>query len=132
MTTLSERLQIALNRDQSLSQAGLAKACGVKPPSVSDWLSGKTKKIEGANLLMAAQYLSVDAWWLATGKGAIDPSKPQMKLDIGVHAEPWPFTVSWERINKLNAEQKAHINGMIEGYLSGLQSSSAPKSRRAS
>jgi transcriptional regulator with XRE-family HTH domain len=132
MTTLAERLLAALDRDKSLSQAGLAKACGIKPPSVSDWLSGKTKKMEGANLLMAAQYLNVDAWWLATGKGSMEPGKPQMKLDIGGDTMAWPFSVSRERIEQLDGEQKAHINGMIEGYLSGLKSNAVPKSRRAS
>lgn len=71
MKTLSERLQFALGRNPDLSQAGLAKACDVRPPSVTDWLSGRTKKMEGANLLMAAQFLDVNPWWLATGKGPV-------------------------------------------------------------
>ncbi|EIK96083.1 putative phage repressor [Pseudomonas sp. M47T1] len=51
------------------TQAALARACGIKPPSVNDWLSGKTKTIEGENLLNAAEALKVIPMWLATGKG---------------------------------------------------------------
>ncbi len=78
MNTLAERLQEALQRRPELTKAGLAKACDVKPPSVSDWISGKTKNLEGANLLLAAQYLGVNPWWLATGKGSIEPSPNAM------------------------------------------------------
>lgn len=50
----------------------LAKHCGVNPVSVSDWLSGKSKSIEGKNLLKAAEFLQVNPQWLATGKGVKD------------------------------------------------------------
>nr|WP_122302276.1 S24 family peptidase [Pseudomonas amygdali] len=52
-----------------ISQAALARACGVTAPSVNDWVSGKTKTIEGQNLLLAADFLQVVPLWLATGKG---------------------------------------------------------------
>ena len=71
MTTLQDRLRLAMAGPPRVSQAALAKACGVKPPSVSDWLSGKTKRLEGANLLAAARLLRVSPEWLATGKGAM-------------------------------------------------------------
>lgn len=54
-----------------ISQAALARACGITAPSVNDWLSGKTKTIEGQNLLLAADFLKVLPMWLATGKGAM-------------------------------------------------------------
>lgn len=52
------------------SQAALAKAAGVRAPSVSDWFSGETKNIKGLPLLKAAAYLQVNALWLASGEGA--------------------------------------------------------------
>jgi phage repressor protein C with HTH and peptisase S24 domain len=52
-----------------VTQAALARACGIRAPSVNDWISGKTKTIEGQNLLIAADYLKVMPMWLATGKG---------------------------------------------------------------
>lgn len=71
MSTLIERISQCLVDGRN--QAGLAKACGIKAPSVSAWLSGKTKKIEGANLLRAAIYLNVYPEWLATGLGPMQP-----------------------------------------------------------
>ncbi|MEO5811570.1 MAG: helix-turn-helix transcriptional regulator [Rhodanobacter sp.] len=53
-----------------MSQAELARRCNVKPPSVSGWLSGKSKFLRGENLLRAADALDVSNQWLATGKGS--------------------------------------------------------------
>lgn len=69
MRTLQERLKLVMAGPPKISQAALARACGVRPPSVNDWISGKTKSIEGENLLLAAQFLRVHPLWLATGKG---------------------------------------------------------------
>lgn len=71
MSTLSERLQQALRRS-GISQAELARRCGVKQPSVHGWLSGKAKFLRGENLLKAASVLGVSEDWLATGRGAMD------------------------------------------------------------
>ena len=71
MSTLQERLRQVLAGPPKISQAALARACGIKPPSVNDWISGKTKTIEGQNLLLAADFLKVTPMWLATGKGAM-------------------------------------------------------------
>lgn len=65
---LSKRLQLAM-KEVGISQAELARACGVKPPSVHGWLSGKSKFLRGENLLAAARALNVSQEWLATGKG---------------------------------------------------------------
>lgn len=72
MSTLSERLKIALSGPPRKTQAALAKACGIKPPSVSDWMTGKTQSIEGKNLVRAAAFLGVNPKWLATGVGQKD------------------------------------------------------------
>lgn len=69
MRTLQERLKLAMAGPPKVTQAALARACGVRAPSVNDWISGKTKTIEGENLLVAADYLKVMPMWLATGKG---------------------------------------------------------------
>lgn len=71
MRTLQERLKLAMAGPPKVTQAALARACGVRAPSVNDWISGKTKTIEGQNLLIAADYLKVMPMWLATGKGAM-------------------------------------------------------------
>jgi transcriptional regulator with XRE-family HTH domain len=64
---LSERLREALEAS-GMNQRELAAACGVKPPSVNGWLSGKSKFLRGENLLLAAKALNVSDQWLATGK----------------------------------------------------------------
>ncbi|NWK52191.1 helix-turn-helix transcriptional regulator [Acinetobacter sp. SwsAc5] len=73
MKTLAERLKYAMEvlPIKKVKGVELARAVGVKPPSVSDWLSGKSKTMEGENLLRAAKYLNVNPVWLATGNGEI-------------------------------------------------------------
>lgn len=68
MSTLADRLTMAMNA-AGVSQAELARACSVKPPSVNGWLSGKSKFLRGENLLKAAAALGVSQKWLATGEG---------------------------------------------------------------
>lgn len=70
---LSDRLQFAMRR-AGLTQAQLARACGVKAPSVHSWVSGKSKFLRGQNLLAAAKALGVSQIWLATGKGSYQPT----------------------------------------------------------
>lgn len=67
--SLKDRLAAAMEGPPKVSQAALARACGVKPPSVSDWMSGRTQNLEGLNLIRAAEKLGVGAEWLATGVG---------------------------------------------------------------
>lgn len=71
MKTLAERLKYAMEvlPPKKIKGVELARAVGVKPPSVSDWLSGKSKNMEGPNLIRAAQFLKVNSKWLATGIG---------------------------------------------------------------
>ncbi len=83
---LQDRLLLAMRSGGRKSQAGLARACGIKPPSVNDWFTGKTKSIDGKYLTSAARYLGVDPHWLSTGRGQMVPS------DAGSHivSEPAP------------------------------------------
>ncbi|HAV5450869.1 helix-turn-helix domain-containing protein [Acinetobacter baumannii] len=71
MKTLAERLRYAMEvlPAKKIKGVDLARAVGVKPPSVSDWLSGKSKTMEGENLLKASKFLGVNPNWLATGIG---------------------------------------------------------------
>lgn len=66
---LKDRLKSLLDENPGLNQTGLARACGIKPPSVNDWFSGKTKTLKGQNLLRAAAYFGVNAEWLSSGRG---------------------------------------------------------------
>ncbi|WP_391485411.1 LexA family transcriptional regulator [Acinetobacter baumannii] len=84
MNTLAERLKYAMEvlPPKKIKGVDLARAVGVKPPSVSDWLSGKSKKMEGENLLRAAKYLNVNALWLATGAGEPTPEQNKSSSDL--------------------------------------------------
>jgi phage repressor protein C with HTH and peptisase S24 domain len=67
--SLADRLK-ELGEDKGRGwQRRLAQACGVKAPSVSDWVSGRTKTLEADNLLNAASFFEVHPKWLATGIG---------------------------------------------------------------
>lgn len=68
-TTLGERVKLALAGPPKQSQVALAKACGIHPVSVNDWVHDRTQSIEGANLLAAAAFLHVNPKWLADGIG---------------------------------------------------------------
>jgi phage repressor protein C with HTH and peptisase S24 domain len=80
---LSDRLTLAMS-SAGISQADLARACKVKPPSVHGWLSGKAKFLRGENLLLAAAALGVNQQWLATGEGPMLPETGGNSL--AVHA----------------------------------------------
>ncbi|PJK07972.1 hypothetical protein CO610_07350 [Lysobacteraceae bacterium NML95-0200] len=83
--SLSERLRAAMI-ESGVSQADLARACGVKPPSVNGWLSGKSKFLRGENLLKAAAALNVSDTWLATGRGAPERNASAFLLPVAESA----------------------------------------------
>jgi phage repressor protein C with HTH and peptisase S24 domain len=68
--TLKERLEVAMRLKPDVTAADIARACGIKPPSVSDWLSGKTKSIKGDNLIATARLFGVRPEWLSSGIGS--------------------------------------------------------------
>ncbi len=87
MSTLSTRLAEALEAAQLTApyknKAGLAKHCGLSPSSMTDWFSGKTKAINYKHALRAAEYLGVNASWLAEGIGAMRSTSVQVYEDTG-------------------------------------------------
>ncbi|WP_231909592.1 hypothetical protein [Cupriavidus nantongensis] len=90
---LSERLKVAMAGPPEVKPVDLARACGVRAPSVADWLNGRTKRLEGANLLAAAEFLRVNPWWLATGKGKIHAPYhlvPREDLQASIEIAPAP------------------------------------------
>lgn len=67
MSTLQERIKEALKK-ANMKPVELAKLAGVERATVSLWINGPTKTIEGDNLTRAARALNEDAHWLATGE----------------------------------------------------------------
>lgn len=96
-TGLGERLQICLD-EAGKRPADLARACKVQPSSASEWLTGASKTMRGLNLLRAAEFLGVNALWLATGEGARRPTRQAHSTTAGPMvarstdaASDWPF-----------------------------------------
>lgn len=89
--TLADRLIAAMAR-ANISQAELARRCGVSAPSVNGWLSGRAKFLRGENLLSAALALGVNQQWLANGEGPMLPSeqRSQNKLVSVPSLSPTP------------------------------------------
>jgi phage repressor protein C with HTH and peptisase S24 domain len=83
---LKDRLDRALREKPGATQAGLAKACGVRAPSVHGWLSGTTKTLKGSSLLAAASYLGVNPLWLESGKGSMRPDDSN-SMSTGIPTE---------------------------------------------
>jgi phage repressor protein C with HTH and peptisase S24 domain len=112
---LSKRLKIAMD-EAGMSQAQLARACGVKPPSVNGWLSGKSKFLRGENLLMAARALGVSEDWLATGKGP-------MKIEFDDLERPRSMTFSLSQSQDFHPTQSsAHSNRLAIPVLAAAAS----------
>lgn len=84
-------------------KAALARHCKIEPPSVSDWVSGRTVTLEGKNLIKAAEFFNVNPSWLATGKGGKEIS--------GEHV----FSV-----NETKARYQVEENDLIEQDLKSL------------
>lgn len=72
LTSLGLRLRHARRERGNMSQAALAKAAGIKQPSVSELESGETKEISGPTLIAIAGALKVRPEWLVNGKGAMN------------------------------------------------------------
>jgi len=112
MRTLAERLTEAMKGPPEIKPAELARACRIKQPSVSGWLSGKTKKLEGANLLAAAECLRVNYWWLADGSGEMRPTGKQQERPVAV-AE-WPFPrIPEDQVRALDESDRNRLEGAI-------------------
>lgn len=74
MNTLSDRINDAM-AEKACTAAELAKAAGVKEPSVSDWRSKETKSLKAETALKAAAFLGVSPFWLVLGVGPKRPSE---------------------------------------------------------
>ena len=69
MSTLADRMHLALAHTPGKTQADLARAVGVKQPSVNAWFSGETKTLKGSSARKAADFFGCSRDWLETGRG---------------------------------------------------------------
>ena len=82
---IGDRIVEALKdrKGDGITRSDLARACGVKPASVSQWISGSTKSIRQDHLVKAADFLGVNIRWLAVGEGPKKLDHKEVWLDIG-------------------------------------------------
>lgn len=78
MPSLSERIKeaVAAAEGNGYSVAHIAKACGIKPQSVYQWMDGTTKSLDGANLVELAELSGYEPMWIAKEKGPKFDSRP--------------------------------------------------------
>lgn len=69
MSTLSERIRWVMQHF-SLTQAELARICGVKQPSVNKWVNGGTETIKSDSALRLCERYPINLQWLISGAGA--------------------------------------------------------------
>lgn len=122
---LSKRLKQAM-KAANMTQAELARSCGVKPPSVSGWLSGKSKFLRGENLISAASALGVCQLWLATGKGPMNPQSTQQQISTS-NVEDGPSIIgkvpliSWVKAGSFCTSPELFEPGDAEEWLPAVK-----------
>ncbi len=79
MKTLAERISLLLEEVGS-SPTRMAEIAGVKPPSVSDWVNGKTKSLKSGPALRIAKHFKVNMLWLTEGIGPMRDLSPSSEL----------------------------------------------------
>jgi phage repressor protein C with HTH and peptisase S24 domain len=101
-------------KELGMSVAELARQCGLKPPSVHDWEKGKTKTIEGPNLMAAAEVLKTSPDWILTGRGSgAAPSEGATRTPTG-YLRP---ISAWDRTEDLPDGQFGFLPH-LDAYLS--------------
>jgi hypothetical protein len=134
MSTLKERLKELTTGMKRGWQVRLASHCGIKPPSVSDWATGKTLQLEGENLLRAADFFQCSPRWLATGKGSKYEADTnhlvvmEERAAYGVKkAGAWPFkNITPAQWSLLDDQEHHHIE---EGALLLIRNKAGPPKR---
>lgn len=127
LTTLAERVKLAMEGPPRVLGKDLAAACGVAAASVSDWRNGATQSIDGPNLIRAAEYLKVNAKWLAHGTGPMrkeSVSEHMVQEPAATYAATKPqdkltteLVYLFEKLDKLH---KHEFLGQLRGFVYGL------------
>lgn len=73
--SIQKRIAAAI-RESGHTKGAIAKACGVQPSAVTQWLNGDTKAPTAERLLKLSRATGVGYEWLVEGKGSMFPAKP--------------------------------------------------------
>ncbi|WP_339885624.1 helix-turn-helix transcriptional regulator [Vreelandella maris] len=78
--SIQERIRQAI-KESGQTKSAIAKACGVQPSAVTQWLNGDTKAPTAERLLKLARATRVSYTWLIDGKGEMHegPEEPRAR-----------------------------------------------------
>jgi phage repressor protein C with HTH and peptisase S24 domain len=119
-STLGERVKMVLAGPPKITQKALAEACGISPVSVNDWVHDRTQTIEGSNLLKAAQFLRVNARWLAEGVGPMRADLIDTDSSGRTHLPDGARAVTLKSAYRVGIVQGGN-NGYFEDYAPAVQ-----------
>lgn len=112
MTSLADRLTYALSEAKKnrpdLSKSLIAKYCGVRPSTVTDWFSGKTLTISRPYGEKTAELLSVSSTWLISGSG--NPYDRKVDKQNDNQTVPKGFVAITEYQIEVNGEKAKEIS----------------------
>jgi phage repressor protein C with HTH and peptisase S24 domain len=102
----------AAREARNIKKSAFAKLVGVSAPTVTDWESGQTKMIEGANLMRVCAALAISPTWLLEGTGEMADGTAAARLtgagQVVVAEEGDP---DFYQIPKVKLELQAGITG---------------------
>jgi phage repressor protein C with HTH and peptisase S24 domain len=95
MKTWNQRLAEELAK-RNIKGVEVARATGVKPPSVTEWLNGTTQDLKADNAEKLCAFLGINQKWLLTGKG---PQYIGLKEPAGVYDADYPVSVAFKKVS---------------------------------
>lgn len=111
MNTPGDRIRTE-REDRGMSQTDLGNAAGIGKSSVCQWESGRTKIMNGVNLVMIAMALGLEPYWIVTGKGrkfsnnkSNLPSQPKIS-ELGINRIP---LIDFEKAGSWMEELSNHV-----------------------
>ena len=104
MLFLSEKIRF-IRIKAGLSKSQLAQAMGVKPPTVTNWESGKIKMLSANNLHKICKLFDVEEEWLLEQK----KKSPKLKLEKNLSHQ--------EMLNLLNQEDLDALGHVMRAML---------------
>ena len=117
MTSVAERIRHA-RKKAGLTQADLAKACGISRAAVSQWELGTTKSPTSQNIFEIARATGFNPEWLSSGQGSDLPSQSNVAeaRPPSISQQRLAPIISWVQAGDWSEAVDAYARGYGEGY----------------
>lgn len=111
---------------KGISNARLAKLCGVSRQSVIHWRKPAFKRLDAAMALIICDAFQVDLRWLVTGQGELN-ARPSLEVDSDRLASALQLLEAHLEDSgiRLSREKKARAAAIIYQLLAGVASGTA-------